>query len=125
MKVQVRRSLSSKIPSQLIDGDLKLGEISYDPEDQRLHSMVIYTDHLAFVVSRSKPFRHARPGFDKYIGHPQSSAHGRRGADGGDHSPDGPAQRRRGLPSAHVRGAGRRAGRAAVAKAFLELVKSS
>src|SRR5580692_1786270 len=51
VRVQVRRSLSSKIPSQLIDGDLELGVISYDPEDDRLLSRVIYTDHLAFVVS--------------------------------------------------------------------------
>ena len=36
VKVQVRRSLSSKIPAQLIDGDLELGVISYDPEDERL-----------------------------------------------------------------------------------------
>jgi DNA-binding transcriptional LysR family regulator len=56
VKVQVRRSLSSKIPSQLIDGDLELGVISYDPEDERLHSMVIYTDHLAFVVSPQHRF---------------------------------------------------------------------
>src|SRR6202022_1508836 len=49
VKVQVRRSLSSKIPSQLIDGELELGVISYDPEDSRLVSIVIYTDHLAFV----------------------------------------------------------------------------
>ncbi len=49
--VQVRRSLSSKIPSQLIDGDLELGVISYDPQDPRVASTVIYTDHLAFVVS--------------------------------------------------------------------------
>jgi DNA-binding transcriptional LysR family regulator len=51
VKVQVRRSLSSKIPDQLIDGDLELGVISYDPNDGRLVSRVIYTDHLAFVVS--------------------------------------------------------------------------
>jgi DNA-binding transcriptional LysR family regulator len=51
VKVQIRRSLSSKIPTQLIDGDLELGVISYDPEDERLVSNVIYTDHLAFVVS--------------------------------------------------------------------------
>jgi DNA-binding transcriptional LysR family regulator len=51
VKVQVRRSLSSKIPPQLIDGDLELGVISYDPGDARLVSEVIYTDHLAFVVS--------------------------------------------------------------------------
>lgn len=51
VKVEVRRSLSSKIPGQLIDGDLELGLISFDPEDDRLISNVIYTDHLAFVIS--------------------------------------------------------------------------
>jgi len=56
VKVQVRRSLSSRIPGQLIDGDLELGVISYDPEDDRLQSMVIYEDHLAFVVSPQHRF---------------------------------------------------------------------
>ena len=56
VKVQVRRSLSSKIPGQLIDGDLELGLISYDPEDDRLASHTIYTDHLAFVVSPEHRF---------------------------------------------------------------------
>lgn len=51
VKIQVRRSLSSKIPTQLLDGDLELGVISYDPDDDRLVSSVIFTDHLAFVVS--------------------------------------------------------------------------
>ncbi|MGH9657665.1 MAG: LysR family transcriptional regulator [Bryobacteraceae bacterium] len=51
VKVRVRRSLSSKIPSELIDGNLELGVISYDPEDDRLVSTVIYTDALVFVVS--------------------------------------------------------------------------
>lgn len=56
VKVRVRRSLSSKIPAQLIDGELELGVISYDPQDERLHSQVIYTDHLAFVVSPDHRF---------------------------------------------------------------------
>jgi len=51
IKVQIRRSLSSKIPGELIDGDLELGILTYDPEDERLVSTVIYTDHLAFIVS--------------------------------------------------------------------------
>ena len=51
IKVRVRRSLSSKIPSQLRDGDLELGLISYDPEDDRIISRVIFRDHLTFVVS--------------------------------------------------------------------------
>ncbi|NWF85342.1 MAG: LysR family transcriptional regulator [Bryobacteraceae bacterium] len=56
VKVQVRRSLSSKVPGQLIDGDLELGVISWNPEDDRLDSTVIYEDHLAFVVSPEHRF---------------------------------------------------------------------
>lgn len=56
VKIQVRRSLSSKVPTQLLDGDLELGVISYDPDDERLVSKVIFTDHLAFVVSPQHRF---------------------------------------------------------------------
>ncbi len=56
VKVQVRRSLSSKIPSELIDGNLELGVVSYDPRDERLTAKVIYTDSLAFVVSPGHRF---------------------------------------------------------------------
>jgi len=56
VKVQVRRSLSSKIPSELIDGDLELGILTFDPEDERLVSTVIFTDHLAFIVSPAHRF---------------------------------------------------------------------
>jgi DNA-binding transcriptional LysR family regulator len=56
VKVQVRRSFSSKIPEQLIDGDLELGVISYDPDDDRLESEVIYEDRLCFVVSPQHRF---------------------------------------------------------------------
>jgi DNA-binding transcriptional LysR family regulator len=51
VKVRVQRSLSSRIPAQLLDGDLELGAISYQPRDDRLTSTVIYTDHLSFIVS--------------------------------------------------------------------------
>ncbi|HEY2842497.1 MAG TPA: LysR family transcriptional regulator [Bryobacteraceae bacterium] len=51
IKVQVRRSQSSKIPTQLVDGELELGLLTYDPEDERLISRVIYSDHLSFIVS--------------------------------------------------------------------------
>jgi len=56
VKVQVRRSLSSRIPAQLIDGDLELGMLTFDPNDDRLVSRVIYTDHLAFIVSPKHRF---------------------------------------------------------------------
>ena len=51
VKVQVRRSFSSKIPNELLDGLLELGVISYDPGDDRIKTKVLYTDALAFVVS--------------------------------------------------------------------------
>lgn len=51
VRVLVRRSLSSKIPEDIVGGDLELGVISYDPRDERLATHEIYTDHLAFVVS--------------------------------------------------------------------------
>ncbi|MFB3826144.1 MAG: LysR family transcriptional regulator [Bryobacteraceae bacterium] len=60
IKVQIRRSLSSKIPNEIIDGNLEMGVISYDPGDERLHSRVIYTDSLTFVVSPRHRFAHRR-----------------------------------------------------------------
>jgi DNA-binding transcriptional LysR family regulator len=51
IKIQVRRSQSSKIPAELTHGDLELGVVSYDPADDQLVSKVIFTDALAFVVS--------------------------------------------------------------------------
>ena len=51
VKVQIQRSLSSKVPSEILEGNLELGVISYDPGDSRLVAKVIYTDSLAFVVS--------------------------------------------------------------------------
>jgi DNA-binding transcriptional LysR family regulator len=56
VKVQVRRSLSSRIPGQLLDGELELGVLSYDPDDDRLEASIIYTDHLAFVVAPEHRF---------------------------------------------------------------------
>jgi DNA-binding transcriptional LysR family regulator len=60
VNVQVRRSFSSKIPNELLDGNLELGVISYDPGDERLRSKVIYTDALAFVVSPKHRLAHRK-----------------------------------------------------------------
>ena len=68
IKVQVRRSQSSKIPSQLVDGELELGLLTYDPEDERLISQVIYTDHLSFIVSPEHKLAKPRPGDDQGTG---------------------------------------------------------
>jgi DNA-binding transcriptional LysR family regulator len=55
VKIQVRRSFSSRIPAEIVDGNLELGVISYQPRDERLKSRVIYTDSLALVVSPKHP----------------------------------------------------------------------
>ena len=60
VKVQIRRSLSSKIPKELLDGNLEMGVISYDPGDERLRSRVLYTDALAFVVSPRHRLAHRK-----------------------------------------------------------------
>src|SRR5438445_4175522 len=60
VKVQVRRSFSSKIPNELLDGNLELGVISYDPGDERLRSKIIYTDALAFIVSPKHRLAHRK-----------------------------------------------------------------
>jgi DNA-binding transcriptional LysR family regulator len=75
VKLQVRRSQSSRIPIELIEGDLELGVISYAPQDPRLVSRVIYTDHLAFIVSpqhrlaRRKSVSIAELGMETFIAH--------------------------------------------------------
>src|SRR5690349_6712501 len=60
VKVQIRRSLSSKIPDELIDGILELGVISYDPSDERIKSKVLFTDALSLVVSPQHRLAHRR-----------------------------------------------------------------
>jgi DNA-binding transcriptional LysR family regulator len=75
IKIQVRRSLSSKIPNELLDGNLELGVISYDPADARLKSKAIYTDALAFVVSPRHRLAHRKTvsitelGAENFIAH--------------------------------------------------------
>lgn len=51
VKIQVRRSLSSKIPDEIVDGNLELGVISYQPRDERILATEIFQDSLAFIAS--------------------------------------------------------------------------
>jgi len=60
VKVQIRRSLSSKLPDELLDGNMELGVISYDPVNERIKSKIIYTDSLAFIVSPRHRLAHRK-----------------------------------------------------------------
>lgn len=54
--VELRRSLSSRIPEAVLDGSLELGAISYDPGDPKLRTDRLYEDRLTFVVSPEHRF---------------------------------------------------------------------
>jgi DNA-binding transcriptional LysR family regulator len=75
VKVQVRRCQSSKIPTEIVEGDLELGVVSYDPNDSRLTSHIIFTDHLACVVAPQHRLARRRSvsitdlGVETFIGH--------------------------------------------------------
>ena len=56
VKIELRRSLSSRIPDELLRGSLEMGAVSYDPGDDRIALREIYTDRLAFVVSPKHRF---------------------------------------------------------------------
>ena len=56
VKVEIRRSLSSRIPEALSAGSLDLGAISYAPADPGLAALEIYTDSLTFVVAPEHRF---------------------------------------------------------------------
>ena len=56
MKVEIRRSLSSRIPDALLAGSLDLGAISYAPTEPMVASLEIYTDSLTFIVSPEHRF---------------------------------------------------------------------
>jgi DNA-binding transcriptional LysR family regulator len=51
VKVEIRRSLSSRIPEAVLQGSLEMGAVSYDPGDPSLCSLEIYADALTFVTS--------------------------------------------------------------------------
>ena len=68
IKVQIRRSLSSKIPAELIDGDLELGILDLRSGRRAADLQVIYTDHLAFIVSPGIVWPRARGGVDHGTG---------------------------------------------------------
>ena len=75
VKVEVRRSLSSRIPNDLLDNSIEMGVVSYEPGERHLHSLVIYTDSLCFVVPpghalAGRPFVRIRDlGRETFIAH--------------------------------------------------------
>jgi len=59
IKITVPRSLGSHIPDALLKHDVELGVLSYNPQEPRLTSVVVYLDELVFVVPPGHPLASA------------------------------------------------------------------
>jgi DNA-binding transcriptional LysR family regulator len=55
IKITVQRSLGSRIPDDLLRHTVEMGVLSYDPQEPRLRSIVVYLDELTFVVPPNHP----------------------------------------------------------------------
>lgn len=53
--VTVQRSLASHIPEQLLERAIEFGILSFRPDSERLKSIAVYTDTVAFVVDPKHP----------------------------------------------------------------------
>ncbi|MGH3185260.1 MAG: LysR family transcriptional regulator substrate-binding protein, partial [Streptosporangiaceae bacterium] len=79
IKVEVRRSLSRNIPAEVLEGNLDLGVVAYDPGLRELRTATVYQDRLAFIVyphhplaaaaRRGRPVELARLGRERFIAH--------------------------------------------------------
>src|ERR1700739_2078195 len=55
IKITVQRSLGSHIPDDLLRPTVEMGVLTYDPQEPRLLSTVVYLDELIFVVPPTHP----------------------------------------------------------------------
>ena len=53
--ITIQRALASRIPSQVLDYGADLGVVTFRPDGDALHAIVVYRDELAFVVPPSHP----------------------------------------------------------------------
>ncbi|MBV9480151.1 MAG: LysR family transcriptional regulator [Acidobacteria bacterium] len=79
IKILVQRALGSRIPDDVLRHNVELGLLTYDPQEALLHSVIIYLDELAFVVSPSHPLASAKQvsirqlGAEPFVAHIVSS----------------------------------------------------
>src|ERR1700745_2540154 len=54
-KIRGERFLGSHIPDDLLRHTVEMGVLTYDPQDPRLRSIVVYQDEFTFVVPPTHP----------------------------------------------------------------------
>lgn len=50
IKIEVRRSLASRIPSEILGRDAEIGVVSFRPSDKSVAALPVVTDELALIV---------------------------------------------------------------------------
>lgn len=58
--VTVQRSLASQIPDQILERAAEFGILSFRPDHERLRSIAVYTDSVAFIVDPKHPLARKR-----------------------------------------------------------------
>ena len=75
IKITVQRSLGSQIPDDLLRHTVEMGVLTYDPQEPRLRSTIVYLDELIFVVPPSHPLAKARQVSIRHLGAETFVAH--------------------------------------------------
>ena len=55
IKIEVKRSLASRIPSEIIGRDVEIGVVTFKPNDPSIKSLAVAADELALVVAPNHP----------------------------------------------------------------------
>jgi DNA-binding transcriptional LysR family regulator len=82
IKITVQRSLGSHIPDDLLRHTVEMGVLTYDPQDPRLRSIIVYQDELTFVVPPTHPLAGEKQisirqlGAEVFVAHIVSSPYG-------------------------------------------------
>jgi DNA-binding transcriptional LysR family regulator len=58
IKVEVKRGLASRIPSEILGRDIDIGVVSYKPGDSAIASVPVMMDELALIVAPDHPLAH-------------------------------------------------------------------
>jgi len=55
IKIEVKRSLASRIPSEILGRDAEIGVVTFKPNDTSISSIPVITDELALIVAPDHP----------------------------------------------------------------------
>ena len=55
IKIEVKRDLASRIPSEVLKRDVEIGIVSFRPNDPALQTVPVATDELALIVAPNHP----------------------------------------------------------------------